>query len=56
VGSLAGITIVQWGERQRALPKPGNARYSLSLKPFSSGAPFETGERGSLLLFSLSVP
>jgi hypothetical protein len=56
VGTLAGITIVQWGERQRAPSKPTISQYSLSLKPFSSGAPFEAGERGSLLLFSFHVP
>src|SRR5262245_59806983 len=51
VGTLTGITIVQWGERQRVTPATSASRYSLTLKPYSGGVPFE-GERGSLLLLT----
>ncbi len=56
VGSLAGITIVQWGRWQRQPSAPPTSLYSLSLKPFSSGSPLEAAERGSLLMVSLRVP
>jgi hypothetical protein len=56
LGTLTGITIVQWGERQRVTPATSNSRYSLRLEPYSTALAFEGGERRSLLFLTLRAP
>lgn len=55
VGTLTGITIVQWGERKRVTPAT-ISQYSLTLEPSLSGLAFERGERRSLFFLTLRAP
>ncbi len=56
VGTLTGITIVQWGERQRVTPATSISQYSLRLEPYSTVLALERGERRSLLFLTLRAP
>jgi hypothetical protein len=56
VGTLTGLTIVQWGERQRVTPATPVSQYSLGLEPSLMGLAFERGEHRSILFLTLRAP
>jgi hypothetical protein len=55
-GTLTGLTIVQWGERKRALTLSSARTSSLSFSPYALARGVETGNASPTLLLTLALP